>query len=173
MWLLVTSPSTTSRSPRIGRPRGQRKAERRLKRELANKSLLNNAITEAGGLLRDVFGTAATSPIVGTVSAIVILDLLHQSRLLSDGAWLTGFALVGAIDLAAAASSLGQAVGTASSGVGNIIPSSLVPFTSSSKSITISSQESLIANSPNVKMPDSTKDTPSAVVVSEKGYVPE
>jgi len=167
------SPSTTGK-PKIGRPRGQRKAERRLKRELANKQLLGDVVTEAGGLLRTVAGTAATSPIVGTVLAVTTVDLLHRAHLISDAAWLASFALVGAIDLAAAASAVGAAVGTAAAGVGNIIPSDLIPFTSSSKSITIGSQESLIATSPNVAMADSRKQQPTQPVKSESSlYLPE
>ena len=158
---------------KIGRPRGQRKAERRLKRELANKAALTAVLTEAGSIIRTVFGTAATSPIVGTVSAIITVDLLHRAKLISDGAWLTSFALVGAIDLAAAAQALGQAVGSAAGGVGEIIPSGLIPFTSSSKSISIGSQESLIANSPNVSMADN-KPKPAELTKSENSlYIPE
>lgn len=157
----------------IGRPRGQRKAERKLRRDLANRSAQVALLTEAGSIIRTVAGTAATSPIVGTVLSIATIDLLHRAQLISDGAWLTGFALVGAIDLAAAAQAVGAAVGSAATGIGSIIPSALVPFTSSSKSITIGSQESLIATSPNVSMADS-KPKPAGLTKSENSlYLPE
>ena len=75
--------------------------------------------------------------------------------------------------LAAAAQALGQAVGNTAAGVGGIIPSGLIPFTSSSKSISIGSQESLIANSPNVSMADN-KPKPAELTKSENSlYIPE
>lgn len=166
MWLLVTSPSTTSK--RIGRPRGQRKAERRLKREIANKYALSNAISEISSVARTIASTAATNPIVGTVLGVSILGVLHRFKILGDGDYIAGLGLIGVIDIAAAAQALGTAIGSAAAGAGSIIPSSLVPFTSSSKSINISSGESLIANSPNVA---TSAEIPAKPVIQEKDFL--
>jgi hypothetical protein len=132
-----------------------------------------DVITEAGSIIRAVANTAATNPVIGTVLGLTIADLFHRAHLTSDGAWLASFALIGAIDLAAAAQAVGAAVGSAATGVGSVIPSALVPFTSSSKSISIGSQESLIATSPNVAM-ESSGRTPAQLTKSENPlYLPE
>lgn len=134
-----------------------------------SQSLLTLA-TEITGIAKTFLRTAESNPVIGTVSGVAFIGILHRFKIIDDGTFLAGMGLVGVIDIASAAQAVGNAVGTASAGVGNIVPADIVPFTSSSRTINIGSQEALTATSPNVS---NSEQRASEVTVGTKGYVPE
>lgn len=148
-------------NPQFGSP----KARRRLSRDLANKQNLRQVIDGLAGIAGKVPDAARSNPILGTVTGVVTLDILYRLRIISIAGYLAGLALVGVIDAGAVAASIGVSAGAVVGGVGTIFPSI------GSKTITIASQESLIATSPNVS--SGTEAKSAEVTVGTKGYIPE
>lgn len=132
-----------SQVAKIGRPRGNAKAERRLKRELANKNLWGEIIGAARDIAVSFTDSAVSNPIVGVTTAIVTLDILYRVRVIGLAGYIAGLASIGLLETGALGQAVGQAAGSVVSGVGSIFPSI------GSKTVNIASQENLIGTSPN------------------------
>lgn len=79
----------------------------------AGAAVISTAITEVAGVIKELEKVAISSPIVSIAVAIITADILHNSKLISDGAYLSIMALTisaGGISLAADVSQLLQSI---------------------------------------------------------------
>jgi len=97
------------------------KANRRLKRELANKQLYKSGLEGLSRIISDIFSAATVNPLIAPVASIVTLDILHRAHIISDLAFAGGLAVIGTIEVGSIAGNLEQATAGVIGAVGSII----------------------------------------------------
>lgn len=75
----ISSSTTVKR----GRPRGQPKAERRLKRELADKEALLTLVTTIGSVGKEFLRTANSNPVIGLATGVVATAAFYRAGVLN------------------------------------------------------------------------------------------
>lgn len=78
----------------IGRPRGQRKAERKLAREIATKQFQSSLATGGLTAATEFIRTANSNPVIGLGLGIVAVDLLYRAGAISFTAAAAFYALL-------------------------------------------------------------------------------
>lgn len=165
MLVQATASSTTSSKPKRGRPRGQPRAERRLKRELADKAALLELLRFLRDLATEFEHAAINNPVIGVVTAIVGIGILHRFRIISDFDYAAALASVGALEV-------GQIAGNLANAISNDI-SAIASILHVSQSSSAAGQEALISpQASNLATVRGKADT-ATVTGGELGETPE
>ena len=137
-------PSTTNSKRGPGRPKGGRagQAERRLKRELADKEGLVELLRATRDVIVELQHTATANPVLGIVGGITTLSIAHRFRLITTLDYTVGLAAVGLLEVGAVGDKLGEGLAGIIASIGSLIPSI-------NKDVKVGSYDNLIAPSNN------------------------
>ena len=147
-------PSTTNSKRGPGRPKGGRagQAERRLKRELADKEGLIELLRATRDVIVELQHTATASPVLGIIGGITTLSIAHRFRLITTLDYTIGLAAVGLLEVGSVADKLGEGLAGVIASIGSLIPSV-------NKDIKVGSYDNLIAPSNNYTDARGQQDT--------------